>query len=390
MVEFILIPMVKRDSKGSVPQFTYEQALAFRTRRHYLAKQAAKKDLVKVAAQLGGVQAQVYSAAQASLAARVKGITPDDIEKALWVDKTLAKVWSLRWTVHIIPSEDIPLYTGALRLHAETVIKWETQLGLKVEDMEALLEKVLVVLKEGPLTRKQILARFENSGLKFPQRWITSGWGGAIKIGVMRGDVLFGPSVGQETTFVRRDKWIPKQKNIPEKKARNELLTRYLAAYGPAQPVDFGYWTGFKSGPVKETFAAIGMDLIEVDLEGKQVFMLKDDLDAIKSRVPKRPVVRLLPNFDVYLLGQKEKWHIVDREHYKKVYRKAGWISSVILVDGRVAGVWGCERKGKRVVFTTEPFGKLSREVKDGIGEEVLRIAKFKWECDDVVIDVKK
>src|SRR3972149_1300519 len=90
-------------------------------------------------------------------------------------------------------------------------------------------------------------------------------------------------------------------------------------------------------------------------------------LGRAKARAP---VVRLLPNFDVFLLGHRDKGHLVDAAHYKRVYRKAGWISAAVLVDGRVAGVWTPERKGRRLVVRVEPFAPLSRAVREGIEAE--------------------
>jgi hypothetical protein len=83
------------------------------------------------------------------------------------------------------------------------------------------------------------------------------------------------------------------------------------------------------------------------------------------------------PFFDAFLLGHKDKAHLVDAAHYKRVYRPQGWLSPVVLVDGRVAGVWSHERKGERLLLTIEPFARPSKAVRDGIEEEAEDVARF-------------
>src|SRR5439155_7764 len=79
------------------------------------------------------------------------------------------------------------------------------------------------------------------------------------------------------------------------------------------------------------------------------------------------PVVRLLPSFDAFLLGVKDKSHLVDPGHYKRVYRPQGWLSPVVLVDGRVGGVWSHERKGARLSVRVTPFGRMSPTVRSRV-----------------------
>lgn len=79
-------------------------------------------------------------------------------------------------------------------------------------------------------------------------------------------------------------------------------------------------------------------ELVEVSLDGTRALLLAEDLDALERVQPSRSV-RLLPSFDVYLLGHRDKSHLVDAAHYKEVYRNAGWIWQTVLVDGRVVGV---------------------------------------------------
>lgn len=72
------------------------------------------------------------------------------------------------------------------------------------------------------------------------------------------------------------------------------------------------------------------------------------------------PNIRLLPGFDPYLLGHTDKSHLVSDAPYKKVYRKAGWISAVVLDKGRAAATWSYKQQGSKVILTVEPFTSFS------------------------------
>ena len=90
-----------------------------------------------------------------------------------------------------------------------------------------------------------------------------------------------------------------------------------------------------------------------------------------------RPLVRLLPYFDTFLLGHKEREHLVSMEHRPKVYRAQGWIAPVVLVDGRVAAVWEHAREGNRLHVRVTKFRPISRRIIAGIREEARDLGRF-------------
>jgi hypothetical protein len=59
------------------------------------------------------------------------------------------------------------------------------------------------------------------------------------------------------------------------------------------------------------------------------------------------------------------------------VYRPQGWLSPVLLVDGRIEGVWRHERKGRRLTVTIEPFGDIGAAVAASAQVQAQRLASF-------------
>src|SRR6266536_1213362 len=68
--------------------------------------------------------------------------------------------------------------------------------------------------------------------------------------------------------------------------------------------------------------------------------------DELAQAELERLLVRLLPYFDSFLLGHKEREHLMAMEHRPKVYRPQGWIAPVVLGNGRGAAVWEHAREG--------------------------------------------
>ncbi len=74
-------------------RMTWTQIAAWRMQRHYLVKRAKPAKLLDVVAALGGLQAQVLSASELMLHARIDGLTREMFANALWRDRTLIKTW---------------------------------------------------------------------------------------------------------------------------------------------------------------------------------------------------------------------------------------------------------------------------------------------------------
>ena len=97
---------------------------SFRLERHHLANRASLNSIEKIVGDTGGIQAQLMSAAQMALWARIHNLKRDDVERALWQDRSLVKIWAMRSTVHLVSSKDLPMYIAALRGTGKRIIIW--------------------------------------------------------------------------------------------------------------------------------------------------------------------------------------------------------------------------------------------------------------------------
>ena len=114
-----------------------------------------------------------------------------------------------------------------------------------------------------------------------------------------------------------------------------------------------------------------------VNVEGWTGEVLREDLDTLAQAGFDQPLVRLLPYFDTFLLGHKQRDQLVGREHQPKIYRPQGWIAPVVLVDGRAVATWEYAREGNTLHVKVTQLGSLSPGILPGIQEEARSLSRF-------------
>ena len=372
---------------------TWDQVAAFRLARHHLAERAPTKSLVHVTGDMTGAQAQLLSAAQISLWARVRDLEPAHIAAALG-KRRLVKASCMRRTLFLVPSSDLATFVRGSARRAEKEIRWALGKGVPGQVIETAIEAALGVLDE-PLTRPEIAERASQALGVRTQAFQGGGWGNsrrlaAVPVGKLtypvvdllhlaaaRGVVCYGPQRGNEPTFVRADAWIPKWKDVPRDQAERALLHIYLKAFGPATAADFSMWSGVTLTEAREIWASERGHFASVNVEGWEAEILREDLKVLTQADLERPLVRLLPYFDTFLLGHRERDHLMAMKYRPKVYRPQGWIAPVVLVDGRVKAVWEQAREGDRLRVKVTKFENLSRPIVAGIREEAQDLGRF-------------
>jgi Winged helix DNA-binding domain len=322
----------------------WESVLAWRVERQHLAQRA--KDALQVVSDICGLHAQVMSSAQLTLNARVED--PPDVETLLWDDASLVKTWAMRGTLHLLRTDELPLYVGAqggLKPRYEQKV-WQRHFETSLEEMEALLEAVPKALADGPLNREELAAQVD------PR--LGRGYGDLLKPIAFRGDLVFAP----DTRF-----GLPKPfERIDPEEATKELARRYLTRYGPATREDLQKWFGAPS-PAAPGRWIKALDVVETEFG----FLLAEDETACASADP-TGVVRLLPAFDQYVVAApRDTRATTDPE---RIYRPGGWFSPVLLVDGVMAGVWS--RDGDAV--TIEPFADVGQQTRNAAEAEAARL----------------
>lgn len=359
----------------------WTQVNAWRLAQQGLSHRSQPGELIQAVRKTLGIHAQVMSAAEMAIAARVDGLSPQEVQSALWRERTLIKTWAMRQALHLIPSDDFPTYIAARQL---TDLNWPVIFD-RFDISKDILERYLVVSAEilgsEPITRQQF-AEAVNDRLKSRQLdnlLKNQNWGTPFKPLALHGELCFGPGAGQNSTFVRPGAWIGGWRAMDPELAMQEIVRRYLRVYGPTRPRNFQVWWWMTGSAAKKAFDSIAGETEEVDVEGWRAIALKDTIHAILEMEPTREV-HLLPSFDVYTIGLphgKDQERVISKKHQQKVYRPQGWVSAVVLVDGFINGTWEYKMNHSEISIVVNMFSSFSNGVKDRIAIEAERLGKF-------------
>lgn len=373
-----------RSKAGAAPEqpaahLTWQQVMAWRIRRHHLDQRAPRPAMLDVGGAVCGLQAQVMSSAELALWARVEDLEPDAVERALWTERSLIKTWAIRGTLHLLPSAEWPLWQAALSTYRHYLRPvWFRHFDITPDELERLIAAVVQVLDGRTLSREELAVEVAalTGSAKLGEK-VRDGFGAALKPAAFRGYLCFAPSRGQNVTFTRPDRWLDGLQPEDAAAAMREVTRRYLAAYGPATREDYARWWASSPAEAAKQIAGLGDDVVQVEVEGARLWMLREHVaEAADAKPPQS--VRLLPAFDPYVLGaSRDVASFLPGAFRDRVYRPQGWISPVLLVDGRMDGVWRHEQKGGRLTVRIEPFVDLPAWARRAAEAEAERLAAF-------------
>lgn len=355
----------------------WPQVHGWRLAQHGLSSRFSSRDFVGAVMRTGGIQAQVMSAAELALCTRVEGLSPHDVRSALWQDHMLVRTWAMRGTLHLLTASELPLYVAARDWQNNASwSKYFAEFGLSPAQQEAYLSAIPHVLEQGPLTRQQLAdAVAKHTGVaQVRDLIVSSSWGSPLKPSAYRGELCFGPGQGQSATFINPRVWMGEWQSIEPEQALQEIVRRYLQAYGPATPDDFAFWWGYQRGRARKLFQSMAEELEEVEVEGWQAFALRVTLPLIQG-FESAEEIHLLPLFDAYTIGVPRDCEPLLAQMYKRhVFNLQGWTFAVVLVNGSIQGIWDYTMRRSHTVVKVKLFSSCTDSIRKGIEAEAERL----------------
>jgi Winged helix DNA-binding domain len=329
---------------------------------------------------LTGVQAQVAAAAGLALRARSPGLTAEVVERALERDRSIVLTWAMRGTLHLIAAEDhgwlVPLVVEPKIANAHRRLAQE---GVRPEQTRQAMDLIERALgSDGPLTRVEIAERLRRRGVPTEGQAIAH----LVWLAGASGKVCYGPDRDGTRTFVLVRDWLAVQASMVRDPAPTELAIRYLAAHGPAGPEDLAAWSGIRMRDARAAWRSVEDRLVEVPTPRGTRWMLR----SRRGRAP-TGVVRLLPAFDEFLLGWKDRSFAVAPGNRRAVNRGGGWVYPVVIADGRVVATWRAEQMEGSLRVVVRPLADLSPEVRRSVVREARDVGTFQARATECVFD---
>ena len=291
---------------------------------------------------LGAMQAQNYSMVKWAVGMRLKSATIQTVEEALRKGEIL-RTHVMRPTWHLVAAEDI---RWMLKLSARR-IKSANDSFAKGYDLEItdelyaksynLLEKILCGNKS--LTKQEIAEHFCCSGIlvEADNHRMTRFMVRAEQEGI----VCSGEDKGGKYTYALLEERVPPVPEITKDEALARLARSYFRSHAPAVLQDFIWWSGLPVSEAKQAIYLIESELTAEQWNGQTWYVH----EACRTRGKVSGRLHLLPSYDEYLLGYKDRTDVLPKEHYPKAFTNNGLFYPVILHEGQVIGNWSKSAK---------------------------------------------
>jgi hypothetical protein len=282
---------------------------------------------------MGAIQAQDYSMSKWAVGIRVPGSTVEEIEKEIDEGKII-RTHVLRPTWHLVDPNDV---RWMLELTAPHVNRKAAHSFRELELDEKLFRKTNTIIQKllsgnNQLTREEIMAALVKKGIP------TNDLRGAHLM--LRAEldrvVCNGARKGKQFTYALLDDRVPAAKKMHKEEAIIKLAERYFTSHGPASMQDFAWWSGL---PVAE--ARVGVEALKKhflsEKIGNQVFWFNNDVILKKNDAG---AIHLLPAYDEWMISYADRSASLDEAYVKEAILGNGIFKPVILLDGRVVGIW--------------------------------------------------
>jgi hypothetical protein len=319
---------------------------------------------------LVGMQAQAPDPPYVGLWTRLEDFHPVELGRLI-LERSAVRVALMRNTVHLVSARDClglrPLVQPVIDrgLHANRAHRE----GLEGVDIEALSTAGRALLEERPRTARELGALLHE---RWPERDPAS-LARAIRHLVPLVQVpprgVWGESGPAAHTTV--EAWLDRP--FERNPSLEEMVLRYLRAFGPASVKDVQTWSGLtRLGEVVERLRP--RLLTFRDEQGRDLFDLPD-APRPDPDIPAPP--RLLPEFDNLILSHADRTRVIADAYRKAIASRNGMVPATFLLDGFVRGTWKTGRTRRKVTLVIEPFEALAKKDHTALAEEGERLVRF-------------
>ncbi|MDQ6804303.1 MAG: winged helix DNA-binding domain-containing protein [Actinomycetota bacterium] len=333
-----------------------------------LLLEPAELSVPEAVERLGGLQAQEPKPPFIGLWTRLAEFEEADLEQALH-DRSVVRATMMRGTLHLATADD---YAG-FRAPLQTMLARGMMSALRDRaeglDPDAVLPVARELLEARPRTFDELRTLLQEAFPEVNHRAL----GYAVRmllplVMVPTADRWAFPRVAE---FTLAERWLGRPLSGDE--GPEELVLRYLAAFGPASAADVQTWSGLQG--IKAVLDGLRPRLASfADEGGRELFDLPDAPRPPDS-VAAPP--RLLPEFDSLLLAHADRARVIADEHRPAVITKNLRVRATFLIDGFVRGTWEIKRSRRTAKLTITPFAPLSKRDAAALRTQATALLRF-------------
>lgn len=363
---------------GSAPVLT-DRRLNRTTLSRQLLLDRASTGVLDAVVHLVGLQAQIPQNPYVGLWSRIRDFDVSELE-ALFETRAVVRMVTMRGTVHLLAAQECRAIRRLTQpvMDAEIARHSEYKPRLVGVDMPAVLAEGRTALAEaGALTNPELRDRM---AIAFPDR-DPAALAYACRCGLPLVQVpprgLWTRSGAVRTAHA--DDWLDDRPD--DQLGIDDLVRRYLAAYGPATTADVAAWSRLTG--LAEVTGRLDLRRYR-DERGRELFDLPD-AELIDADAPTK--VAFLPEYDNALLSHKHRGRFYVDDAAAGLQHVDGPIQGTALVDGFVSAVWRIDREaaGKRSTLVVSLVRRISAEGRAELEDEAGRLAALVLNADGVL-----
>ena len=301
----------------------------------------------------GAMQAQDYPMAKWAIGLRLPGSTEQTIETAVASGKIL-RTHILRPTWHFVTAEDIRwmLALTASRIRSASAGMFR-ELGLDPKIFQKSNRVIAKALEGGNhLTRAELRVELEKVGLITGEMRMTC----FVFNAELDSLICSGARRGKHQTYALLDERAPKPVVFSREESIFELARRYFTSHAPATLKDFVWWSGLSVADAKKGLEMNKSNLISEEIE-EQTYWMPDSISIPKDEPNS---LHLLPAFDEFMVSYKDRSASLDAHLAKQAITGNGIFKPIIVVNGKIAGIWKRSHKKDLLVVEKIPFKKIN------------------------------
>jgi len=320
------------------------------------------------------------------------GASRDDVDEALYGERSVVRQLAMRRTVFAFPRDLLPAVRGSAsaRVAAQLAARLAKDVGAAgiTRDGAAWVRtaciRALAALREQPATATQLRARLPELNRRVPaeSRYGPDTLAGPRVLTVLAagGSVVRGINNGgwkvSRPVWTPIEHWLDADPSAPDEAAGYaELGRRWLWSHGPGTEADLVWWLGATKTAVRRALADV--EAVEVRLaDGSRAWLHPDDTDEVAAR---EPWAALLPALDPTTMGWQGRGFYLG-DHAGRIFDRNGNGGPTAWWNGRIVGGWTQDEDGTVIIV---PAGPLPRSA----GEALVRRAQelTAWLDGDVV-----
>jgi hypothetical protein len=319
----------------------------------------------------GAVQAQDFAGAKWGLAQRIRDCDEARVDEA-FQRGTILRTHVLRPTWHFVHPADLRFMLELSRERVKRVMApYDRKLAIDaplVRKSRRVFERSLA--DANFLTREGLAERLLAAGIEAAGQRLAH----LVMHAELDAVIVSGPRRGKQFTYALVEERVPAAKLREREAGLAELAERYFRSHGPATPQDFAWWAGLTVTEAKRAVASAGKDVTERAFDAGAYF----GVFPRSAPAPPQPLLRLLPNYDEYLIALKDYGPVLDPALRERMSRNQPVLAQHLIVrDGLVVGGWRREldKHGVRVEATL--LATLSAAAKQALRSEAERFARF-------------